>query len=97
MAAKGEGGYVMQVWSWNGYNKQIGNAMDFKNLSRRELERIQLFGCAKVFLFHSRFLEFAKFAWPYCLLAWESFLKIMGFQKQGNAAGCAGTAIYERS
>jgi radical SAM superfamily enzyme YgiQ (UPF0313 family) len=84
MSEKGEGGYVLQARSWNDYNKQIGNAISFKNLSRRELERIQLFGYAKVFLRNFRFLEFAKFAWRYRLLAWKSFLKIIGSSEKSN-------------
>lgn len=97
MASKGEGRYVLQARSWNDYNKQIGNALSFKNLSRRELERIQLVGYARVFLCNSRFLEFVKFAWRYRLLAWKSFLNIMDFPEQGNAAECGRAAIYERS
>jgi anaerobic magnesium-protoporphyrin IX monomethyl ester cyclase len=87
MAAKGEGGYVMQARSWNDYNKQIGNAISFINLSRRELERIQLLGYAKVFLRNLRFLEFAKFAWRYRLLAWNTFLKMTGFKKLDGTTG----------
>jgi len=76
LAEKGEGGYILQAKNWNDYNKQIGNAISFKNLNRRELERIQLFGYVKVFLINLRFWDFAKFLWRYRLLAWNSFLKM---------------------
>jgi len=95
MAAKGEGGYVLQARSWNDYNKQIGNALSFKNLSRRDLEKIQLIGYAKVFLCNFRFLEFMNFAWRYRLLAWKTFLKMSGFSKHGKPAGCGRDTIYE--
>jgi len=78
MAEKGEGGYILQAENWNDYNKQIGNAVAFENLSRSELERIQLLGYLKVFLRNFRFLDLVKFAWRYRLLAWKSFLKIAG-------------------
>jgi radical SAM superfamily enzyme YgiQ (UPF0313 family) len=95
MAEKGKGGYVLQARSWNDYNKQIGNAISFKNLSRRELERIQLVGYAKVFLCNFRFMEFAKFAWRYRLLAWKSLIKIAGFPELNNPIRSARAANYD--
>jgi len=65
MAARGEGGYRLLSTDWNDYNKQIGNALAFENLSRRELETLQLLAYIKVFLGNRRYREFARFVWKY--------------------------------
>lgn len=81
MAEKGEGGYVLTASSWNDYNKQIGDAICFRNLTRRQLERLQLWGYVKVFLFNLRIVGLLRFAWRYRLLAWKSVLKAVGFNR----------------
>lgn len=65
MARKGEGGYVLLTDDWNEYNKQFGNALAFKNLSRKELERLQFWGYLKVFLWNLRLWDMVKFLWKY--------------------------------
>lgn len=65
MAAKGEGGYVLLSNDWNEYNKQFGNALEFKNFSRKQLERLQFFGYLKVFILNLRFWDLLKFIWTY--------------------------------
>jgi len=65
MVERGEGGYVQLSKDWNEYNKQFGNAVAFENLSRKQLERLQLFGYVKVFVYNLRFIDLAKFIWQY--------------------------------
>lgn len=65
MVKRGEGGYIRLSTDWNEYNKQFGNAIAFKNLSRPQMERLQVMGYLKVFLYNFRFLDLAKFLWKY--------------------------------
>jgi anaerobic magnesium-protoporphyrin IX monomethyl ester cyclase len=65
MAARGEGGYRLLSTDWNDYSKQIGNALAFENLSRRELEMLQMLAYVKVFVGNRRWTDFARFIWQY--------------------------------
>ncbi len=65
MAARGEGGYRLLSTDWNDYSKQIGHALEFENLSRRELEILQMLAYVKVFLRNRRYADFARFVWKY--------------------------------
>lgn len=65
MAERGEGGYRLLSRDWNHYNKQIGNALEFENLTRRQLEMLQLLAYVKVFVGNRRWREFARFIWRF--------------------------------
>lgn len=65
MAARGEGGYRLLSTDWNDYAKQIGNALAFENLSRRQLEILQMLAYVKVFVGNRRWADFARFIWNY--------------------------------
>lgn len=65
MAERGEGGYRLLSTDWNDYNKQIGNAVAFEHLSRRDLEVLQMLAYVKVFLGNRRYRDFARFVWKY--------------------------------
>jgi len=75
MAAAGEGGYRLVSTDWDEYNKQIGGAMEFANLSRSQIEWIQIFAYIKVFLYNFRIRDFLKFAWEYRKGAWSVLKK----------------------
>lgn len=77
MASKGEGGYKILTTDWDEYNKQIGGSMEFANLSRQQIEWIQVKAYAKVYLYNARFIDFVKFIWEYKKGAWEIFKKIV--------------------
>jgi len=64
MAARGEGGYKLLSTDWDDYAKQIGNALAFENLSRRQLETLQMLAYVKVFVGNRRWREFAPRFWP---------------------------------
>jgi len=65
MAARGEGGYRLLSTDWNDYSKQIGNALAFENLSRRQLEMLQMLAYVKVFVGNRRWKDLTRFAWKY--------------------------------
>ena len=65
MAARGEGGYRLLSTDWNDYAKQIGNALAFENLSRRQLEMLQLLAYVRVFVGNRRWADLARFVWKY--------------------------------
>lgn len=77
MAANHEGGYRLLSTDWDEYNKQIGGAMTFANLSRRQIEWYQTKAYLKVYLLNRRYIDFAKFVWEYRKAAWEVFKKML--------------------
>lgn len=75
LAAAGEGGYRLLTTDWDEYNKQIGGAMEFCNLTRSQIEWIQIFAYVRVFLCNWRFLDFARFVWEFRYGAWKVLKK----------------------
>ena len=65
LAAAGEAGYRLRSTNWDDYDKQIGGALEFANLSRHQIERLQVWAYVKVFLWNGRYLDFVKFCWRY--------------------------------
>ena len=60
MALKGEGGYVKMSIDWEDYNKQMGNAVELKNISRRKLEILQLTAYFWLYLVNGKWKEIYK-------------------------------------
>lgn len=79
LAQRNEGGYVLLSNDWNEYNKQFGNALDFKNLTRKQLERLQFLGYLKVFIWNLRFIDLLKFLWKYKSEGLAVIKKQLGF------------------
>lgn len=77
LARRGEGGYRLISTDWNDYNKQIGHAMEFEGLSRRQLESLQMWGYLKVFLANRRHRDLARFAWSYRSEGWAVVKKVL--------------------
>ena len=65
LAARGEAGYRLLSKNWDDYNKQVGGALAFANISRTQIELLQLYAYVKVFLWNRRFRDLAKFVWEY--------------------------------
>lgn len=65
MAREGKGGYKIISDNWSDYNKQLGNALELEELNRSDLERLQLIGYVKLFIYNRRFMDFLKFIWDY--------------------------------
>ena len=77
LAAMGEAGYRLLSTDWDEYNKQIGGALEFANLSRSQIEWLQIRAYVKVFLNNHRFLDFLKFVWHYRRGAWSVLKKAL--------------------
>jgi radical SAM superfamily enzyme YgiQ (UPF0313 family) len=63
LAMKGKGDYILLSTDWKDYNKQIGNALELKNLNRKQLEKLQIIGYLKILAWNFRFLDLIKFIW----------------------------------
>jgi anaerobic magnesium-protoporphyrin IX monomethyl ester cyclase len=61
MATKGEGGYKLISSDWSDYNKNIGNSLEMTTLSRKDLERLQMLGYTRFYLFNLRFIAGAQY------------------------------------
>ena len=81
MAERGEGGYKILSNNWSDYNKQLGNALELDSLSRADLEKLQLIGYLKLFIFNRRFLGLLRFIFAY-RLEMVSYIKSVVFQKR---------------
>ena len=82
MVRNGEGGYRLLSEDWNDYNKQFGNSLEFENLPRKKLERIQFYGYLKVFIYNFRFLDLMKFIWTFRSEGISVVKKQMGLVKK---------------
>jgi len=60
MAKRGEGGYKILSMDWSDYNKQLGNALELKTLSRKEMEKLQLKAYAKFYFRNFKVREIIK-------------------------------------
>jgi hypothetical protein len=65
LAAAGEAGYRLRSTNWDDYDKQIGGALEFANLSRQRIEMLQMWAYLKVFLWNRRFVDLVRFCWRY--------------------------------
>ena len=80
LAARGEGGYKLVTTDWNEYNKQIGGALEFANLTRKQIEIMQIKAYASVFLKNKRYKDFVRFIWHYRVGAFSVLKKIIGIK-----------------
>lgn len=62
MALNGEGGYKLLSEKWDDYDKYLGNALELENLSRKQLERLQIWAYLRFYLFNFRFRDLYDFA-----------------------------------
>jgi len=81
LAAKGEAGYRLLTTNWDEYNKQIGGAMEFANLSRKQIEYYQIFAYLSVFIRNFRAVDLAKFIWEYRKGVLSVIKKVLGRKK----------------
>ncbi len=65
LAAEGKAGYRLRSTNWDDYDKQIGGALEFADLSRTEIEKLQVWAYFKVFLWNHRYVDLIKFCWRY--------------------------------
>ena len=60
MASAGEGGYKLLSQHWSDFDKYLGNALELDTLTRRDLERLQLWGYLKFYLWNRRFGDLTR-------------------------------------
>jgi anaerobic magnesium-protoporphyrin IX monomethyl ester cyclase len=60
MALRGEGEYKVISSDWSDFNKTIGSSLELKNLSRKQLEKLQLMAYFIFYIKNWRFLDFFK-------------------------------------
>lgn len=77
LAAKNEGGYLLKTTDWDNYSKQLGGALEFANLTKREIEWLQIKAYFSVFLRNYRFLDFIKLIWEYRTGAYQVLKKFL--------------------
>ncbi|MBF0216876.1 MAG: radical SAM protein [Candidatus Omnitrophica bacterium] len=65
MALAGEGGYKVLSNDWSEYSTYLGNALELDELSRSDLERLQLIGFLRLFVYNRRYLDLASFFFKY--------------------------------
>jgi radical SAM superfamily enzyme YgiQ (UPF0313 family) len=61
MAMKGEGGYRLLSSDWSDYNKNIGNSLEMITLTRKDLEKLQMLGYIKFYLYNFRLIAGAQY------------------------------------
>jgi hypothetical protein len=69
---------------WDQYNKQIGGALNFANLSRTQIEWLQVKAYLKVFLFNHRYRDFFIFLWQYKTAAYQLLKKMISKENSLN-------------
>ena len=84
LAASGEAGYRLITTDWDEYNKQIGGALEFANLTVRQIEKMQIMAYTKVFLYNHRYVDFIKFVWHYRKGAWSVLKKVLGLKRKNK-------------
>lgn len=62
MAERGEGNLKQISSDWTKYGRQIGGAVELRNISRKELEQLQMKAYLRFYLKSDRFLNFFKVA-----------------------------------
>ena len=82
LAALGQAGYNLVTTDWDEFNKQIGGALEFANLSRSQIEKMQIMAYVKVYLNNHRYIDFIKFLWHYKAGAWSIFRKLIGMRQK---------------
>lgn len=84
LAEKGEGGYKLLSRNWQDFNKNIGNSLELTTLSRKQMERAQIFGYLKFYLFNLRFLAGFKYLVSQRRLALAIVKKALGINNHKN-------------
>ncbi|NQU62180.1 MAG: cobalamin B12-binding domain-containing protein [Rhodospirillales bacterium] len=92
MATKGEGGYKKLSGSWRDYNKQLGNAVELENVSRRQLEIFQIATYILVFVVNFRALDLLRMIGEHWRLALPMLWKAIA-PKRFSPVGKSGRVL----
>lgn len=75
-AARGMYGYKLLSTDWDVYNKQIGGALEFAHITRKDIEKYQLIGYLSVYIKNFRLWDLTKFIWKYHYVGLQILKKI---------------------
>lgn len=78
MASRGEGGYRLLSTDWDDYNKQIGGALEFANISRWQLEVLQSLAYLSVYVFNLRIRDLFLFIIEYRVGLYHVIKNLLG-------------------
>lgn len=95
MAAKGEGGFKLLSTDWDDYNKQIGGALAFENISRWQLELFQSLAYVSVYIFNLRLQDLLAFMWQYRVAVYQLVKKLIT-GKQSMMTGLRKPPDYDK-
>lgn len=84
LAALGQAGYRLKTDDWSAYNKQVGGALEFAGLSRKQIEALQLWAYVKVFLMNGRLRELGALAWERRTTGLRVLSKILSPHRPGK-------------
>ena len=97
MAKAGEGNYRFLSQDWKDFNKNIGNSLELETLSRKQMERLQILGYLKFYLFNLRFIDGIRYLILQRRLGWAILKKVFkGFLPRKGSSKALKTIIRER-
>ena len=73
---RGEGNYKLLSKNWTTYNRQFSYVLELNNISKGDMDKLQLICMLKVYLYNLRFLELIKFTFEYRREAFKFFKMI---------------------
>lgn len=79
LAQKGEAGYVLSTTNWSDCIKFGGSGLELENLSRKEMEKLQIKGYLSFYLKNFRFLDILFYALEHRNQAFAAAKKIISF------------------
>lgn len=62
---RGEGNYRLLSRDWTEYNRQFSYVLELNDVSKRDMDKLQLLGTLKLYVFNGRILDLIKFLWGY--------------------------------
>ncbi len=87
MATKGEGGYKKLSGNWRDFNKQLGNAVELENVSRRQLEFFQIATYILIFVLNFRAGDLVRMARKHWRLALAILWKVIAPRRFSPVGG----------
>jgi radical SAM superfamily enzyme YgiQ (UPF0313 family) len=77
LAKNGEGGYCLLTENWEKYDKYFGNALGFKNVSYKELLKLQKHALLWLYIRNGRFIDLFSAMWRRRAGLWYAIKKII--------------------
>jgi len=84
LAKRGQGGYRLLTEDWRTYDKYFGQAVELRDLSRRQLEFLQAVTYLWFYVRNGRFSELLRFAKRFKKEAKEMFSRLLGYRRHSS-------------